>query len=217
VQVKTKNALVVGLAVFLVVLLWYRVMYSPLKSSATKANDATEQAESQANTLRAQIAKQEKQEKDSGVNEKVLKTAVPVDDELTTFLRTADGIRDASGVIFQSVTPSAPTIVNNFSTIGIVITAQGTYRQVHDYVQRLLDVDRIFIADNVAFTAAGSSSTSTDGEVTAGGPTGDVFAGTGSAPLLQVQVTGRLFHQPPAGALVGSGAAAQPAATPAQP
>jgi hypothetical protein len=55
----------------------------------------------------------------------------------------------------------------------------------------------------VSLTAGGAEGASSDGP-----PTGDVFAGTGSAPSIQVTISGRLFAQPGAEALTTSPAGA---------
>ena len=51
-QVKTKNLLVGALVVLLVGALWYKVVYSPMESKASKAKTAAHDADTSAASLR---------------------------------------------------------------------------------------------------------------------------------------------------------------------
>ncbi len=226
-QVKTKNVAVIALGVLLVLLLWYRMIYSSMSSQAAKAKQSTHDAELRVDALQRQL-NQTTGDGKGGEAKKAsadeLQNAIPVTPELSNFLRATDKIRAASGVGFQSITPSAPTLVGSVETINLGIIVQGEYPKVIDYLDRLMKTPRLVIVDNVGVTGGGSSSASSSGGPTGGGPTGEVFAGVGAAPTLQVQLTARLFAQAPTGLSVGSspnGAAGsssnQPAGGPTSP
>ena len=224
-QVKTKNLAVVGLGVLLVLLLWYRMVYSSMSSQASKSKQATAEAEQRVDALQRQLnltnGGAKGQTKKASADE--LKNAIPVTAELSNFLRTADKIRAESGVAFSSITPSAPTLVGGVQTINLGLIVQGEYRQVVDYLNALMKTPRLVVIDNVALTGGGSSSgTAAKSGSTGGGPVGEVFAGVGAPPTLQVQLTARLFAQAPTGVAAGANGAAgsttkQPAGGPASP
>jgi Tfp pilus assembly protein PilO len=203
VQVKTKNLAVIALAAVLVLTLWYRMMYSPLQSKASSANQAAEEAESRVNTLDRQIRQAKGQASDEKSKKAALdelSNAIPVTPQLAKFLRTTDSVRAASGVGFQSITPQAPTLVNGVETTNVGIIVEGEYGQVIDYINRLNEADRLVVIDSIGFSTAGAASAGAAG----GGPVGEVFAGVGAAPNLQVQLTARLFSQASASAAPAS-------------
>jgi Tfp pilus assembly protein PilO len=195
VQVKTKNLAVIALAAVLVLVLWYRMMYSPLQSQASKANQAAEDASSRVDTLDRQLRQQkgdaeDQKKKDAALEE--LNNAVPVTPQLSKFLRATDSIRASSGVGFQSITPTEPTLVNGVATINVGIVVEGAEAQVIDYINKLNAIDRLVVIDSIGFSTSGSATAS---ETAGSGPVGDVFAGVGAAPNLQAQLTARLFSQ----------------------
>ena len=199
-QVKTKNLAVIGLVTVLLLTLWYRMVYSPIQAKATKANAAAEDATQRISTLERKARQLEAESTDKKKQDDAtvqLNDAIPVTPELANFLRATDAIRVRSGVSFQSITPSAPTLVNGLQTTNVGIIVQGEYRQVISYLDELASNKRLVVIDNVSFTTSGSTGTG-DGS-SGGGPTGEVFAGVGAAPNLQAQLTARVFSQAPAG------------------
>jgi Tfp pilus assembly protein PilO len=198
VQVKTKNLLVGILVTVLVLALWYKVLYSPAKSSATKANDEAAQLQQQVDVMRADVAREtaKRKEKAAAVPVKKLQAAVPVDNQLTTFIRKTDALAASSGVDWQSVTPSVPAATGSTQTISVAVSVAGGYASVMTYLRGMLGADRIFIIDNVSFTAAAPvGDAATDGSIT-----GEVFGAPGGTPSLQVTIAGRLFTQADAAA-----------------
>jgi Tfp pilus assembly protein PilO len=195
VQVRTKNLLVVGLGVALVLFVWWRFVYSSYESSTTKAKQATADAETRVKALQQQVrtATGEGTKKKASLED--LQNAIPSTPQLSAFLREVDTIRDRVGIpeAFQSITPSPPTVAGTTASINLGITATGTYDQMIDYVNKLNKVSRLVVVDNVTFTA-GASSQNSGGNVAAG-PTGKVFAGQGAAPAISVQLSARLFMQ----------------------
>jgi hypothetical protein len=79
---------------------------------------------------------------------------------------------------------------------------------MRDYMDRLLQMPRLVMIDNVSVTAATAT-----GSQSNGGPTGEIFAGQGAPPLLTVQMTARMFAQASTVATVG-GTAPSAAARP---
>jgi len=201
VQVKTKNLMVGALIALLVLVLFYRMVYGSMESQASKAKQHEKDYNAQINTLQHQlkaIAPGVSNAPTKGVSKDELAAAVPPAADEGEFIRIFDEIRDASGVKFQQITPSAPSAgatggasaPAGVQTINVGITVQGTYGQVQDYVDRLMKAPRLMVIDSENVTAGSRA----DGSSSAGGaPVGPVFAGQGGPPLLQVQLTARLF------------------------
>ncbi len=202
-QVKQKNAIVIVLAVLLVAFVWYQFVYASAESAARKANQEARDQQTNLATLKSEVSKasganKTPEERKAALDE--LQSAIPVQAQLSEFLRQTDSIRNATGVAFQSITPSTPTYVGGVANINVGITVQGTYAQVMGYVDRLLKLPRLVVVDNVAVTTTTAQSAGSGvAGATTGGPVGDVFAGQGSPPFLQVQLTGRLFAVAPDG------------------
>ena len=225
-QVKTKNIAVIALGVLLVLLLWYRLVYSSMSNQATKAKQATHDAQLRVDALQHQLrlttGGANGEAKKASADE--LQHAIPVTPALSDFLRTTDRLRAQTAVGFQSITPSAPTVIAGVETISLGIVVQGEYRQVLAYLDALMKTPRLVIVDNVSVTGgAASGSASSAGAAAGGGPTGELFAGVGGPPMLQLQLTARLFTQPAAGLAIGSassgatGSTRAPASGPASP
>jgi hypothetical protein len=187
-------------------MLWYRLVYSSMSNQATKAKQATQDAQLRVDALQHQLrlttGGANGQAKKASADE--LQHAIPVTPALSDFLRTTDRIRAQTAVGFQSITPSAPTVVGGVPTISLGIAVQGDYRQVLAYLDALMKTPRLIIVDNVSMTGGASGSASSGGAAAGGGPTGELFAGVGAPPMLQVQLTARLLAQAPAGLANGS-------------
>ena len=185
-QVKTKNLVVGAIVVLLVGVLWYRVVYSPMQSKASKAKTAAHDADAQSATLRKSLesATTDKKNQKSASTAAML-AAVPADPAEASFLRSLDEIRVNSGAAWQSVTPGVPTpsIGGTFVTVGI--TASGTEDEIARYVQGLTTLKRIFIIDNLSVAQGGQAS---DGS-TSTGHAGAVFVGEKQT----VTISGRIF------------------------
>ncbi|HEY5173131.1 MAG TPA: type 4a pilus biogenesis protein PilO [Acidimicrobiia bacterium] len=200
-QVKTKNLLVSALVVLLVGALWYKVVYSPMESKASKAKIAAHDADTSAAGLRQALGDTSAAKKANGhdVPLGVMLAAIPVDSAEASFLRGIDALRVVSGADWQSITPASPVSTGNLTTITVGISVQGTEDELNRYVSGLAELKRIFVTDNVTITASGKGQ-------------GNVFA----AGLLQLQVSGRIFSQPAAisSATAGATGTAGSATTP---
>jgi Tfp pilus assembly protein PilO len=200
VQVKAKNLLVSAIVVLLIGALWYKVVYSPMESKASKAKTVATDAETSAASLRQALGTARAAKKANGqdVSLGVMLNAIPADSAEAAFLRSIDALRLSSGADWQSITPATPVSTGNLMTVSVGITVQGTEDQLARYVSGLSDLRRVFVTDNVTITAPGHAQ-------------GGMFA----AGSLQLQVTGRVFSQPVAGsATTGATGAAGSVTTP---
>jgi Tfp pilus assembly protein PilO len=206
--------------VLLVLLAWYRLAYSSMASQVSTANTATQEAETRAKTLQASVRALTPTAKEKAAREasqRQLDAAIPPIPALSTFLRQTDAIQSASGVAFQSITPSPPAMSDGVTTISVSMNIQGSYAQVTDYLDRLMKLPRLVQVDNVSYTAAASASSSNGQATSGGGPTGEVFAGQGSAPSLQLTLSAKVFTQAVvAGTSAGSTTASSPVSAPSK-
>jgi Tfp pilus assembly protein PilO len=192
VQVKSKTLIVGGIVVLMVGLLWFKVVYSPIKSKTSKANEAAHNAQVDAQNLQHAIdnilaAQKKDASKDVGMA-KMLE-AVPATTAEASFLRILDKVRVSSGANWQSVTPSAPTSAAGVTSIGVSINVFGSETQLARYLNGLYAMNRIFIPDNITLTPQGSAAVPGQTAVV---PSGALFAGG----LMQMQVSGRIFAGP---------------------
>lgn len=189
-QVKTKSLVIGAVIVALVGLLWYRVVYSPMESKASKAKTAAHDADATAANLQRSLnsaAAAKKSGKD--VSAGAMLTAVPIDAAEASFLRSVDALRVSSGADWQSITPTPPTSSGSIATINLAINVQGTEVQLTRYLSGLSDLKRLFVLDNVSISG---SSVGSGSAPTPNAPSGGTFAGD----KLQMAVSGRIFAQP---------------------
>jgi len=190
VQVKTKNAIVSGLVVLFVGLLWFQFVYSPMESKASKAKAATKDANITADNLRKALdgtSGSKKSTKNNDPSTDAMVEALPVDGGEAAFLRSLDQIQASSGAQWQSITPVAPIVSGSVATITVGITVNGTEDELARYQTGLEALKRTFIMDNVTIGQSGSGTDAT-------GVAGRVFLG----PNLVMQISGRIFSQPTA-------------------
>jgi Tfp pilus assembly protein PilO len=191
VQVKTKNLVVGGLVLLLVGALWYRVVYSPMESKASKAKAAAHEADTTAANLRTALksATSDKSTKPKDIPPATLRAALPADAAEATFLRSLDELRISSGVAWQSITPSTPTPSANITTVNVAVSITGTEAQLARYVAGLASLKRVFVLDNLSIAPGGSSAA--PGSGSGSGSAGAVFTND----LLSAQIAGRIFSQ----------------------
>lgn len=104
-----------------------------------------------------------------------LRSAVPDEANLPQFILDANDAATGSGVEFVSISPQEPrpsTDPGLPPEIGLGVDIEGGYFQVLDFVEKLVDLQRVVVLDAVTVSPKG---------------------GTGGPPQLSVQLTGRMF------------------------
>jgi Tfp pilus assembly protein PilO len=188
VQVKTKNLAVGALVVLLLGMLWYRAVYSPMESKASKAKAAALAADTSSANLRQALngSSSTKKNNDQAVSSQAMLEAVPIQTAEASFLRSIDAIRVSSGANWQTITPGTPTPAGSLVTISVAITAQGTEDEIARYVAGLSTMKRVFIVDNLTIQSGTNAAT---GSGPVRGHAGAVFLGDSE----QLQISGRIF------------------------
>jgi len=208
---KTKNLAVGILAAVLTVALWYTFLFKPIRAQASKAKAATATERAKVAPLQSQLTQARADAAHAATFKAELQSlelAMPDSPALAAFIREANGIAQASGVTWESVSHAPPTPGDgDVMSITVGITVKGTYPQLVDYLGRLAGLQRLVVVDSVSFASAGSTGA---GGGTAGGSTGP-FSG---ATELTGTFSGRMFETPDA-ADAADGTATSVGATPA--
>jgi Tfp pilus assembly protein PilO len=195
---KTKNMMVGVLAAVLVMALWWTVLLKPTRAKAAKVHADTEIEQSKLAPLQAQLTKAQADAAHAAefkAQLESLQKAMPDSPALAEFLRDANAIASATGVSWQSVTHSPPTIgVGGVTSITLGIQVKGSYAQVVDYLTRLAALQRLVVVDGVQLSTAGTTGAETGSAASSGGSTGPFSGGT----ELSAVITARMFASPAA-------------------
>lgn len=121
-----------------------------------------------------------------------LRAAVPRSDGVPEVIVAIQDAADKAGIKFVQVTPSVPAAPPEGGQLGQVpaaIGAEGSYFALQDFVNRLYALDRALRIDTLTMSNA------TDAAAT----TGTTTATTGPVTI-RLDVTARMFFEPPKGA-----------------
>jgi Tfp pilus assembly protein PilO len=188
---------IIGGALLLIVA-WYFLLFAPTSNDLNDTRDEVTAAERQQQELENSIrrlkelsANQTQQEADL----RTLRAAIPPTPDLGAFILQANEIATASGIDWLSISPSPPAANTSGanSTIALSIQVDGGFFQVLDYLNRLEDLDRLVIVDDVSVSSGGEGAGGTSTGGTTGGSESTFDSGEGGAPTLSVTLTGRMF------------------------
>jgi Tfp pilus assembly protein PilO len=114
-----------------------------------------------------------------------LRQFVPERDDVANFIFQVQRAADAAGVGFVQITPELPKPPPEGAPLGEVraaIGAKGGYFAVQDFIRRLYDLDRAVRIDGLTLTGTEDAEQAAD------------------SGRIDVQLTSRIFFEPPAGA-----------------
>jgi Tfp pilus assembly protein PilO len=208
-----RTVLIAGIAGGVVIILvWYFVLFSPtskdLNDTRGQVSSAQSQKEELQNTIRRLKALSRNTTQQSA-SLRTLRAAIPAQPDLGEFILQANDIAAAAGIDWLSIAPSPPVATGGAgpnSTIAVSMQINGGFFEVLDYLNRLEDLERLFLVDTVNVSTAGSDSGSTGGAAT-----------TGGAPNLSVTLTGRMFTEAQAAATGTPGTGTGSTTTPTTP
>ena len=183
-MIVNRRALVIGVAAaLLVLLLWWFLLWSPQRNDISEAKERRETAEQQVAQLRVTLSRLQELSRTEALKRsqiEALRVAVPDQPNLGLFILDLNEAADRAGIDFLSVTPSPPSAGDGPqapSAINLAISITGGYFQVLDFVNRLTDLPRIVVIDNLSLTG-------------------------GEGPALTVTISGRTFTSAAGGAAV---------------
>jgi Tfp pilus assembly protein PilO len=151
-----KNRTVISGVLVAVVIVgaWWMFLFSPLRSDASKVDDEIETAQSETRSLETQVKQIEDLERTAPEREAELdrlRKLVPEDTELASFIDEANALGAATGVKWVSVAPAQPT-AEAVGTISLAIQIEGGYFEVLDYLNRMENLSRLVVIDQVSLT-----------------------------------------------------------------
>lgn len=170
-----RRALGIGaLVTVLVLVLWYMFLWSPTNTDLQDAQDRQEAAQAQADQLRTEIQRLKAARANEGTQTarlSTLKEGIPDTPNLAEFILETNDAAVRAGIEFVSVAPTppaaaaAPTAAATTATtapagaapvapaeIRIALQIQGGYYQVLDFLNRLDQMTRIVVTDNITVT-----------------------------------------------------------------
>lgn len=164
------GALAVGLA-------WYMFWWGPSGDEVSKDKAATAVAANQTKQLEAQLTRLKKWEgrtKELEAKAQDLGARIPSDASLDTFIQEANVIATRNGIAWVSIAPTRPAANGpaGLGTIGFTMELEGTYPELRDYLEQIMEGDRLVVLDSVSLQASA--------------------AGT-EAQTLRASVNGRMF------------------------
>lgn len=151
---RTTTIAMVGAAV-LVLLVWFMFVFRPTRADISDTREQLATAEQEEQSLRATLQRLEGIEEDRPALESELRrltAAIPPQPELANFILAAHDIASRAEIDFLSITPAPPepTPALNISTISMSIRAEGRFFNVLDYLDRLEELERIVVIDELA-------------------------------------------------------------------
>lgn len=158
-NVKALGAVAAGLVGFVV--LGYLALIAPQRSRAASLDGQIAAAEQQ--LVAAQISSQAKPAPTRVDDFFRLTKAMPDSTDMPGILLELSNVASATGIDFDSITPSAPVVGTGFETVPIELSFRGTYYQLSDFLFRLrnlvnrpdgkLDVGgRLYSVDGLTFS-----------------------------------------------------------------
>lgn len=139
--------LLTGLAAVLVVVLFWLLLWSPLRDDLEEVRAETEQIEAEQQQTAARITALEAVRDEAPQQEALLaasESVLPRDSALPGFLRQVQQAADDSGLTLLGVSPERPTPVEEAEAeglhrINVAMELEGSYFQLVDFLRRLED------------------------------------------------------------------------------
>lgn len=185
-----RNTLIFGILIILLVVVgFYFLLLSPLRSEFAARTEERESKEVQLQQLQQEVADLEAiAENSPDIERQLLELSkrVPTQPEVPSFVVQVEEISQAAGVTQLSIQPGEsgpPEGGGDFSSIPITMTFEGTYEQLQDFMVRIQNLVRLVGVSEVSYENAEQ-----EGE----GTTLD----SGIERLLQVEIVAEIYFQP---------------------
>jgi Tfp pilus assembly protein PilO len=181
-EMKSRTVTISILVAVLIVGVWWMFLFSPVRGDAGKVDDEIETAKSETRALETQAKQLEDLERrapEIEANLDRLREAVPAEPELASFIDLANQLGVDTGVRWVSVAPAEPATTGQAGTIQLTIEVEGGYFQVLDYLNRLENLPRLVVVDQLSLSASES----------------DEEGASAGAPQLLASLTARMFSE----------------------
>ena len=151
-----RRALIFGaLGSVVLILIWYFLLWSPRQEAIAAAQQRTETAEEQIDSLESEIKRLQAAQRDEPLKQArraELQAAAPDDPALGQFILDVNAAANASGIDFMTISQTPPAAGAGLSTIGLTFSIAGGYFQVLDFMNRLTDMPRVVVIDSVSLS-----------------------------------------------------------------
>lgn len=178
-----------------VVFVWWFAVLSPKRSATATARSEADAAVARGQELEQTLARLRELDRNRPQIEadlRALNAAIPATPDLATFILSANEIAASSGVDFLSIAPSPPAAsasAGGPTSVALAIQVKGDFFAVVDYLNRLEDLERIVVVDDITLASGGTA-----------GATGTTGAASDPSAL-SVTLAARMFTRAaPAGA-----------------
>lgn len=150
-----RRALIFGaIGSVLMIILWFVLLWNPRQAEIEDAVERREAAQAQADALQIEIQQLQAAQRDEPLKQArraELQAAAPDDPALGQFILDVNAAANAAGIEFMSISPSPPVIpeAGGLSVIGLSFGINGGYFQILDFMNRLVDLQRLVVIDSV--------------------------------------------------------------------
>jgi len=181
---------------------WFFFFIRPRQAELAKVRADTVEAEDKTVALQAELDRLEQLQANAPALEAELaatRRLIPSENEIANYIFLVEEAATQADIDFVNVTPELPKPPPEgapLAEIRTVIGAEGGYFEIQDFFRRLYDLDRAVRVDLMALAPAGETATA------------GAVVDPAAADKLRLDVTARIFFEPPVGA---SSAAATPA------
>ena len=173
-----RNLLIAAGAALLVVVLWYVLLWGPRTGDLSAAKDRREKAQALREELAARLTRLKAAQKDEPMKRarvEALRTTIPEDANLASFILDTNDAAAKAGIDFVSVAPSEPApavpLVSSAAVntaagagagslpaeIGLQLQISGGYFQVLDFLNRIGEMPRLVITDGLTVNSDDSA------------------------------------------------------------
>jgi Tfp pilus assembly protein PilO len=166
-----KRVIAIAVAVSVVLVgIWYVAIFSSQSKSLRNAHATVAAANSQAAGLRSQIAvlQQEKAQLPAATSKlAVLKLDLPDTPALDKLIDDVNAAAAQAGVDWQTVSPSKPAtsaagtsqaVAGGLQAVTVGMQVNGGYKQVTDFISKLMTISRLLTVTSVNLSGVGASS-----------------------------------------------------------
>jgi len=181
---------------------WFFFFIRPRQAELAKVRADTVEAEDKTVALQAELDRLEQLQANAPALEAELaatRRLIPSENEVANYIFLVEEAATQADIDFVNVTPELPKPPPEgapLAEIRTVIGAEGGYFEIQDFFRRLYNLDRAVRVDLMALAPAGETATA------------GAVVDPAAADKLRLDVTARIFFEPPEGA---STAAAAPA------
>jgi type IV pilus assembly protein PilO len=191
-----------ALGILLLGLLFYFLLFAPLRSEYAEAVEQRQQLEAQRRELEREVQRLQGVRRDApGIQRRILEYSrrIPGEDEIDTLVVQIEEIGDASGVTWTSITnepPAVPAGGGDYLVVPLTMSFEGDYAQLLDFLTRLKNLARLVTVNELTYEEVGEEE---EGGTTAedGDTEDDGGADTGANPdLLRVEIVAETYVQP---------------------